>query len=75
MRFKQRGLLLAAGLLSAGLVLFAEGWPQWGQNPQHSGSIATLGQNPASKLASMVYDPFVSQEQAENGGELLAARV
>jgi hypothetical protein len=51
---------------------FSQGWPQWGQNPQHSGSIATVGQNPSQKLANMVYDPFVAKEQAENSGELLA---
>lgn len=68
----RRGLLIAAGFLCAGVALFADGWPQWGQNPQHSGSIAVLGQNPNRKLASMVYDPFVAQEQGENGGELLA---
>jgi hypothetical protein len=50
----------------------AQGWPQWGQNPQHSGSIDIGGQSPNRKLASMVYDPFVAQEQAENNGELLA---
>jgi hypothetical protein len=72
MRLQRRGLLITAGFLSAGSVLFAQGWPQWGQNPQHSGSITTAGQNPNRKLASMTYDPFVAQEQAENSGELLA---
>jgi len=67
-----RTVLITIGFLSAGLVLFADGWPQWGQNPQHSGSIPTVGQSPNRKLASMTYDPFVAQEQAENGGELLA---
>lgn len=69
----RRGLLITAGLtigsLCTGAILFAGGWPQWGQNPQHSGSIAVVGQNPSQKLASMVYDPFVAQEQAENGGD------
>ena len=75
MKVHRRGLLIAvlgAGCLSASLVLFADGWPQWGQNPQHSGSVAVVAQNPSQKLASMVYDPFVAQEQAENAGELLA---
>lgn len=48
------------------------GWPQLGQNPQHSGSTAALGQSPNQKLASVTYDPFVAHEQAENSGELLA---
>jgi hypothetical protein len=76
MRVNRRGLLITIGftigLLCTGAILFAEGWPQWGQNPQHSGSIAVVGQNPSQKLASVVYDPFVAQEQAENRGELLA---
>ena len=73
MRVNRRGLLITIGLLStSGAILLAEGWPQWGQNPQHSGSIAVVGQNPSQKLASAVYDPFVAQEQAENNGELLA---
>jgi hypothetical protein len=67
-----RVILIAGVFLSAGFLLFADGWPQWGQNPQHSGSIAVLGQSPSQKLASMVYDPFVAQEQGENTGELLA---
>src|SRR5713226_8735968 len=50
----------------------ARGWPQWGQNPQHSGSIGIAGQSPSEQLAKMTYDPFVAQEQAENNGELLA---
>ena len=49
-----------------------DGWLQWGQNPQHSGSIAVQGQSPNETLAKMTYDPFVAQEQAENFGELLA---
>src|SRR3974390_118566 len=72
MHVNRRGLLITIGLLCTSAILLAEGWPQWGQNPQHSGSIAVVGQNPSQKLASMVYDPFVAQEQAENGGELLA---
>src|SRR5215467_2817001 len=50
----------------------AQNWPQWGQNPQHSGFITVLGQSPSQKLASQLYDPFVAREQAENFGELLA---
>lgn len=65
-------LPIAAVFLSAGFLLLADGWPQWGQNPQHSGAIDTLGQSPSRKLADIVYDPFVAQEQGENFGELLA---
>jgi hypothetical protein len=71
----KRGFLFVT--VSVGLVLFtvpglAQGWPQWGQNPQHSGSIGIVGQSPNRKLANMPYDPFLSQEQGENFGELLA---
>ena len=48
-----------------------QGWSEWGQNPQHSGSIAVLGQSPNRQLAKLTYDPFVAEEQAENFGELL----
>ena len=45
-------------------------WAQWGANPQHSGMVSVAGQNAAHQLADIVYDPFVSQEQSANGGEL-----
>ena len=60
------------GLAWLSATAFGQGWPQWGQNPQHTGSTPVLGQFPAQKLANLTYDPFVVQEQAENGGELLA---
>src|SRR6516164_6751252 len=69
---KRLFLFCGIGFLAVTAAVFADGWPQWGQNPQHSGFIPTLGQNPNSKLASITYDPFVAQEQAENNGELLA---
>jgi hypothetical protein len=47
-------------------------WQQWGANPQHTGMVGVAGQNVAHQLADIVYDPFVSQEQAQAGGELLA---
>jgi hypothetical protein len=46
-------------------------WPQWGQNPQHTGSAPIAAQTPARILADIVYDPFVSAEQADSGGDLL----
>lgn len=67
-----RSILIAFGLAALSAAAFAQGWPQWGQNPQHSGAIPVAGQSPSGVLAHMVYDPFVAQEQAENGGELLA---
>lgn len=47
-------------------------WAQWGANPQHEGMVSQAGQSLAHQLADIVYDPFVSAAQTENGGELLA---
>jgi outer membrane protein assembly factor BamB len=47
-------------------------WPQWGQNPQHTGAVSTIGQLLNRSLADLVYDPFVTDEQKEFNGELLA---
>src|SRR5262249_15491960 len=47
------------------------GWPEWGQNPLHQGNVTTVGQDPASVLADVVYDPFTAAEEASNDGELL----
>jgi hypothetical protein len=72
MKAVAKSLSIMLGSLALSATAFAQGWPQWGQNPQHSGFIPVFGQSPAQKLANMVYDPFVAQEQGENGGELLA---
>lgn len=56
-----------------GVSAFAQsnGWPQWAQNAQHTGMISVNGQLPSHQLARIIYDPFVAQEQAEQGGELV----
>ncbi len=46
-------------------------WAQWAQNPQHSGMVTVAAQSLNNKLADIVYDPFVTQEQAEEGGDLV----
>ena len=46
-------------------------WPQWGQNPQHTGFLPVAGQALQGKLSDQVFDPFTSQEMAESGGPLL----
>ena len=70
-KFRSIGQVLIGVTLLSLVAAPAQDWPQWGQNPQHSGSIATVGQSPNRKLASLIYDPFVAQEQAENFGELI----
>jgi hypothetical protein len=46
-------------------------WPQWGQNPQHSGFLPVPGQSLQAKLSDQIFDPFTPQEQAESTGALL----
>ncbi|MGH9745046.1 MAG: BACON domain-containing protein [Candidatus Acidiferrales bacterium] len=46
-------------------------WSQWGSNPQHTGMVGVAGQHLTNKLADITYDPFVAQEKAEFGGELV----
>jgi hypothetical protein len=46
-------------------------WAQWGATPQHIGMVNVAGQGLDTKLADLVYDPFVAQEQAESESELL----
>lgn len=41
-------------------------WAQWGANPQHTGMVSLAAQNPVTKPADIVYDPFVTQEKAES---------
>ena len=63
------------GLLILSLTGSAAGqafWSQWGRSALHEGMVNVAGQPLDNKLADIVYDPFVVQEQAESGGELLA---
>ncbi len=74
-------MLLAAlgSLTSVRRVVFADdddggsrSWRQWGKNASHTGFINVEGQRIDRILSNIVYDPFVSKEQAEEDGELLA---
>jgi hypothetical protein len=46
-------------------------WAQWGSTAQHTGTVAVAAQSLNQKLADIVYDPFVIQEQAEQAGSLV----
>ncbi len=46
-------------------------WAEWGAGPLHEGMVTVAGQGPTQQLAKITYDPFVSQEQAANEGELV----
>src|SRR6266849_9986375 len=69
--------ILFVAVCCAGLVLITASaqqgpsWPQWAQNPQHTGFLNVVGQNLNQNLANIVYDPLVPDEQALNGGNLL----
>ncbi len=62
-------LFLALGL--AANAQTSATWPQWAQNPQHTGAVPVAGQPPQSKLSDQIFDPFVPQEIAESGNSLL----
>jgi hypothetical protein len=65
-------LALAVAILSAlSVAQNSAAWPQWGQNPQHTGFLPFAGQSLQAKLADQIFDPFTSQEIAESGGGLL----
>jgi hypothetical protein len=50
----------------------SQGWPQWGQNPQHTGTVNVSGQHVDKLLDDVIYDPFVAAEKADpfGGGDL-----
>ena len=54
------------------LPALGQNWPQWGQNPQHTGWTGVAGQTPSQILQDIISDPFVRAEQADGGGDLLA---
>jgi hypothetical protein len=56
----------------APIVVFAQFWPQWALDAQHSGQVGVAGQATNRILANIVYDPLVPAEMAANGGDLLA---
>src|SRR5690242_20085569 len=63
-----------AVLCGAGLLAIAApppDWPQMGANPQHTGQVSWNAQNLNRIIQNIEYDPFVAEEQAANGGDLL----
>ena len=49
----------------ASLPGWSQDWPQWGQNPQHTGTVNVLGQHAKNLLDDIIYDPFVAAEKAD----------
>jgi len=62
----------AKGPKSVQIQVAGPSWPQWAQNPQHTGFLNVAGQKLNQILANIVYDPLVPDEQALNDGDLLA---
>src|SRR6266851_2394810 len=55
-------VLAAAGVYAAGGP--TPFWGQWGRGPTHNGNVSVAGQTGSNIQAQIVYDPFVSKEQA-----------
>src|SRR5262245_3111045 len=64
-RRMRRCSLLFAVLLLASLPGWSQAWPQWGQNPQHTGAVNVPGQHARELLDDIIYDPFVEAEKAD----------
>jgi len=43
----------------------SQGWPQWGQNPQHTGTVSVSGQHATKLLDDLIYDPFVEAQKTD----------
>jgi hypothetical protein len=63
-------LLVVVGSVAVAIAQNGPAWPQWGQNPQHTGNLPVTGQPPQAKLTDQTFDPFVRQEIAESGALL-----
>jgi hypothetical protein len=73
-RKRRPGATIGAALLILAPALAAAqtaDWPQWGRDPGHGGAAPAIGQPLEAILADVVYDPFVTAEEAESDGNLL----
>lgn len=60
------GLLILGVAVLTGFNQSQPFWPQWGRDSQHTGSVNIPGQPLNRKLTNIIYDPFTTQEKAEN---------
>ena len=63
-------VVLAATGITLGAAA-APSWPQWAQNPQHTGFLNVVGEDLNRTIADVVYDSLVPDEMAKNDGDLL----
>jgi len=70
---RRSALVLFAVLLAVSLPARSQSWNQWGQNPQHTGTVNVSGQFAQEMLDDVIYDPFVDAEKADpdEAGDLL----
>jgi hypothetical protein len=64
MRTRQYVVVLVAAFAALNVFAAAPWWGQWGQNSLHQGSVPVPGQTGSNIVASFVYDPNTSKEQA-----------
>jgi hypothetical protein len=65
-------LAVLVAVCLAPIVVFAQFWPQWALDAQHTGQVGVAAQTMKRILANIVYDPLVPAEMAANDGDLLA---
>jgi outer membrane protein assembly factor BamB len=63
-------LALITGVNAGPFIPPSSGWTQWGKNAQHQNVTDAEGQPLDAATADFVYDPFVTQEQQDTGGDL-----
>jgi len=59
-RLRIIGLIIC---ICSSATLFAQDWPQWALNPQHTGAVSFPAQNLNQNLANILYDPLVPDEE------------
>jgi hypothetical protein len=59
---RSKAFILFAALFATALAAGAQTWPMFGQNAQHQGAVTVAGQASNHILATVVYDPFTTQE-------------
>lgn len=64
-------IVILISILAAPAIVFAQFWPQWARDAQHTGQVSVAGQPLNRILASVVFDPLVADEMAANGNDLL----
>jgi len=62
---------LAPSRCLGAMPLAGQSWPQWGQNPRHTGMAGVSGQKPQQVLGEYTYDLLAEQMRRDSGESLL----